>query len=187
MEVRNHHSPWWCDSSPDGQGKESRAKKGAMNDIHISQRHGNRLGMLGETAQPICHHTPHDRSCINPFHLRKELERCTYTPTQGWKGGSSQPLLLPPPQLFHLAVRCANVTMQRLLSQPLQPDDIPALWLWTCEQHFLGEAFKASPAAQSYLLSTLMFWHEPNLCTQLAPFSHDAFRVIIPCFPRVLV
>ena len=79
-EITTHL--WWCDSLPDGQGKDSKAKRGAMNALRISQKHGNRLGMLGETAQPVSNHIPHDRSYINPFHLRKEMERCIFTPMQ---------------------------------------------------------------------------------------------------------
>lgn len=54
----------------------------------------------GETAQPVCHHTPHDRSYINPFHLGKEVERCTFTPMQSWRGGRSQPLCSLHPSSF---------------------------------------------------------------------------------------
>lgn len=118
-EITTHHD----DVTHHLMDKAKTAKRGTMTALHISQRHGNRLGMLGETTQPVCHHTPHDRSSINAFHLRKELERCTFTPMQSWRG-RSQPLLFSPPQFLHLAVRCANVTMHRLL---LQPDDIPAV------------------------------------------------------------
>lgn len=47
-----------------------------------SQKHGNRLGMLGNAAQPAPHHTLHDRSYLNPFHLRKETEMRIITPMQ---------------------------------------------------------------------------------------------------------
>lgn len=169
MEVRNHHSPRWCDSSPEGRGKDSRAKRRAMNALHISQGHGNRLGMLGETAQPVCHHTPHDRSSINPFHLRKEVERWTFTPMQSWRGGSSQPLLLSPPQSLHPALRCANITMHRILLQPLQSDDIPALWNASgpMSSIFLVRLLRRVLLHSPIYLTFLMFWQEPGLCTQL--------------------
>lgn len=73
---------WWCDLLSDRQGKDSKAKRGAMNALHISQKHGNRLGMLGETAQPVSHLTLHERSYINNCHLRKETQRCIFTPMQ---------------------------------------------------------------------------------------------------------
>lgn len=50
------------------------------------------------------------------FHSNAELERRKITAP-----------LLSAPQFLHLAVRCANVTTDRLLLQPLHPDDILAL------------------------------------------------------------
>lgn len=166
---------------------DSRAKRGAMNDLHISQRHGNKLGMLGETAQPVCHHTPHDRSYINPFHLREDGKVHFHSNGELDRRKLTAPSALSTPVPSPGCKMCKCHNGQAFAPATSARGDSCSLWLWTCEQHFLGEAFKASPAAQSYLLSIPMFWREPDLCTQLAPFNHDAFRVIIPCFPRVLV
>lgn len=78
--------------------------------------------------------------------------------------------------------------MHRLLLQPLQPDDIPAVCgSGPASSIFLVRLLRHLLLHSPIYLTFLMFWHEPDLCTQLAPFSHGAFRVIIPCCPWVLV
>lgn len=59
---------------------------------------------VGKAAQPVPHHTLHERSYINPFHLRKETEMCIFTPMQSQRGWSLQlqALLLSLPQVLHL-------------------------------------------------------------------------------------